>query len=104
MNLQGDIKMNLPKDRQDNRRLQEIDKAFHLHFGGETNIEDWSLDNFDINTRKVLRKYRDKYFEMLRNEAEYKTELVICDKIDRILMHGIKNNKYTKAWIWSTKL
>lgn len=96
--------MNLPKDRQDNRRLQEIDKAFHLHFGGETNIEDWSLDNFDINTRKVLRKYRDKYFEMLRNEAKYQTELVICDKIDRILMHGIKNNKYTKAWIWSTKL
>ena len=104
MNLQGDIKMNLPKDKQDNRRLQEIDKAFHLRFGGETNIEDWSLDNFDINTRKILRKYRDKYFEMLRNEAEYQTELVICDKIDRILMHGIKNNKYTKAWIWSTKL
>ena len=42
--------MNLSKDKQDNRRLQEIDKAFHLRFGGETNIEDWSLDNFDINT------------------------------------------------------
>lgn len=102
--MQGDTKMNLSKDKQDNRRLQEIDKAFHLRFGGESNIEDWSLDNFDINTRKVLRKYRDKCFEMLRNEAEYQTEFVICDKIDRILMHGIKNNKYTKAWIWSTKL
>lgn len=96
--------MDISKNKQDNRRLQEIDKTFHLRFGGETNIEDWSLVNLDINTRKVLRKYRDKYFEMLRNESEYQTELVICDKIERSLMYGIKNNKYTKAWIWSTKL
>lgn len=96
--------MDISKDKQNNRRLQEIDKAFHLRFGGETNIEDWSLVNLDINTRKVLRKYRDKYFEMLRNESEYQTELVICDKIERTLMYGIKNNMYTKAWIWSTKL
>jgi len=96
--------MNVSKDKQNNKRLQEIDKAFHLHFGGETNIEDWSLINFDINTRKVLRKYRDKYFEMLRNEEKYQTELLICDKIERTLTYGIKDNKYTKAWIWSTKL
>lgn len=96
--------MNLSKDKQNNKRLQAIDKAFHYRFGGETNIEDWSLANLDINTRKVERKYRDKYFEMARNETKYQTELFICDEIERTLMYGIKDNKYTEAWIWSTKL
>lgn len=27
--------MNLDKAEQNNKRLQEIDKAFHRHFGGE---------------------------------------------------------------------
>lgn len=96
--------MNLSKDEQNNRRLQEIDKAFHRRFDGKTNIEDWSVTNLDINTRKVLRKYRDKYFEMAKNEAQYETELLICDRIERTLMYGIKDSKYVKAWIWSTKL
>lgn len=96
--------MNPSKDKQNNRRLQEIDKAFHHHFGGETDIEDWSLVNLDINTRKIEKKYRHKYSEMIQNKTKYQTELFICDKIDRALMWGMKSNKYIEAWIWSTKL
>lgn len=91
--------MNLDKKEQNNKRLQEIDKAFHRHFGGESEIEDWSLDNLEKNSNKVRIKLIRQVWKM---DEEHQTDIFICNKIINALDWGL--DKYTKAWIWSTKL
>ena len=88
------------KQNKNNKKLQEIDKAFHRHFGGESEIEDWSLDKLEENTRHVDIKIVRHMWKMRDNDTE--EEQHICNKIVRALDWGL--DKYTKAWIWSTKL
>ena len=91
--------MNLDKAEQNNKRLQEIDKAFHRHFGGESEIEDWSLINFEKNSNKIRMKFIRQIWKM---DEENQADIHICNKIVRALDWSL--DKYTKAWIWSTKL
>ena len=87
------------KAEQNNKKLQEIDNAFHRHFGGESEIEDWSLENLKENSHKVRIKLIRQVWKM---DEEQEAEIYICNKIIDALDWGL--DKYTKAWIWSTKL
>lgn len=88
------------KQDKNNKKLQEIDKAFHRRFGGESEIEDWSLDNLEKNERHINIKIVRQIWKM--REDDNQEVIHICDKIVRALDWGL--DKYTKAWIWSTKL
>lgn len=92
--------MDLSKHHQNNRRLQEIDAIFHHCFGGESDIENWALVNFEENSNKVRMKFIRQIWKM--EEDENQAEIYICNKIVRALDWSL--DKYTKAWIWATKL